>query len=141
MSYQRLIREHDELATKASELEALLGGGARNPAAAAGLLHELAFLVREHLSYEDRRVYSRLIELRSRKDLPSSAEFEALCEALRDDWEAYLVEWDEDCIRADWEEFSAATTALMARLRERVCQETNLIYPLALKEGLIKLRD
>ena len=98
MSFERLIREHDEIDLAARRLEAA-------GAPAGGL------------------------------------DFEAAFEALRCDWRAYLADWDAECIAADWAGFQTETAAVMARLRERVRAETDLIYPVALKRGMIALRD
>lgn len=141
MSYERLIREHDAIDLAARRLENAAGAATPDTATIVGLRSELACAVNEHLHHEDRTVYALLIGLGTKGVLNAAIDFEALFQALKCDWEDYLADWDADCILADWEGFQAETSAIMARLRERVRTETDLIYPLALKQGMIPLRD
>ena len=141
MSYERLIREHDEIDAAARRLEVAAQAETPDTAAVAGLLSELACAVDEHLRHEDRAVYSQLIANPDTSARAAPVDFEGMFEALRCDWQNYLSDWDADCLAADWPNFQAETAAIMARLRDRVREETDLIYPLALQRGMIALRD
>ena len=141
MSYERLIDEHDAIDAIANRLVEIVQSDRPAEMAAHGLMADLAISVHDHLRAEDRTVYGPLLALQQQKPLRTEVEFEMLFEELRCDWEVYLSEWTIECIEADWPTFQAETVAIMKRLRERVQIETSLIYPLALQQGTIRLRD
>jgi hypothetical protein len=141
MSYQRLIEEHDEIDRLARQLERGVEVDTPDPARAFHLLVELSRAVSEHLSYEDRRVYSRLLAPKAPRAVGPEVDFEASFQALRTDWLTYLGDWNIETLACDWTAFREETRAMMTRLRSRVRDETNLIYPLALQQGAIRLRE
>jgi hypothetical protein len=141
MSLERLIREHDEIDQLSHDLRAITRQAPPSPLAAVASLQHLARSVEDHLSYEDRTVYSVLVDRYAASPSFDADKFEKMFEELRDSWLAYLAKWDVRSVRADWSSFCADTSEMIPRLQARVRNETNLIYSLALSDGTIRLRD
>jgi hypothetical protein len=141
MSLERLIREHDEIDQLSQDLLTLTRQAPPSPVAALASLNHLARSVEDHLSYEDRTVYSVLIDRYATSATFNADKFERVFEELRDSWLAYLAKWDVRRVSADWSSFCAETADMIPRLQARVRNETNLIYSLALSDGTIRLRD
>lgn len=139
MSYQRLIEDHDLIDQLARKLETIAEADCAEPVEAVRVLMNLSCAVSEHLAYEDRTVYSRLIDAKPRLAEPA-IDFEQTFQQLRADWLAYLSDWNGETLTLDWACFCDETKAMMARLRTRVGDETDLIYPTAMQRGLIRLR-
>lgn len=141
MNLERLVYEHEAIDLLARNLRLLTTQKPHDFEAVVLLLAELAQEVTSHLEYEDRTVYSVLIERFEKLSLVGVDKFEQLFEALRADWCRYLAKWTEENIRAEWDRFGVATAEILPRLQARVRTETNLIYSRALSNGLITLRD
>jgi hemerythrin-like domain-containing protein len=141
MSLERLVLEHDAIDMISRDLCVVSRQVQPNHEAAVALLSQLAHEVEAHLEYEDRTVYSVLIERYKAPSRVGAEKFEQLFNELSSDWRSYLAEWTDQKIRADWVAFGVATTEMMLKVRARVMAETNLIYSLALSDGIIRLRD
>jgi len=142
VSYQRLIEEHDAIDTLVRRIEAEVDTSGPSIPAISALLADLSLAVSNHLSVEDRSVYTRLIVAKDKESVRVKVDFEEAFQALRADWLAYLADWtSSDNVELDWDTFVNETRAMMPRLRQRVREETNLIYPVALHLGFIRLRD
>lgn len=139
-SYERLVHEHDTIDDLCVDLLATSRREPSDASLASRLLSELATIVRWHLEEEDRAVYATLIERYGTSADITPGGFEEHFELLKIDWEGYLSDWTPDCVAADPETFGDATEAMLPRLRDRVRVETDLIYPLALRDGSIALR-
>ena len=140
MSYQRLIDDHDEIDRLANALVVLAESGVPDVTRALDLLWDLSGAVNDHLTYEDRTVYSRLIQSKHPQLSSAGVDFEASFIELRSDWQTYLSDWQAETLACDWPLFASETIAMMLRLRQRVSDETSLIYPLALQQSFIRLR-
>jgi hypothetical protein len=141
MSLERLVFEHDAIDLLSRNLRELTTQEPPEFDAAISLLAQLAHEVEAHLDYEDRSVYSVLIERYKKPPLIGADTFEQLFQALRIDWCGYLAEWCEENVRSEWGRFCAATAAIIPRLQARVRTENNLIYSRALNDGVITLRE
>ena len=142
MSYQRLIHEHAEIDKLSRRLEMEVERPEPDVQGVAALLGELSLAVKEHLAAEDRSVYERLIGAKHDKAWRAEVDFEATFQALASDWTTYLADWmTADGIENDWPTFAEETLGMMSRLRQRVRDETDLIYPMALQRGFIRLRE
>ena len=142
MSYERLIHEHAEIDKLSHRLEIEVEKSGPDPQCVAALLGELSLAVKEHLAAEDRSVYEPLIGTKHDKGWRAEVDFEAAFQALETDWTTYLADWvTADSIEHDWMTFAEETRGMMGRLRQRVREETDLIYPMALQRGFIRLRD
>lgn len=141
MSYQRLIEDHDRIDHLARELEKIVDADRADPDEAVFVLMKLATTISKHLSYEDRHVYSRLIKAKPARPGEPVIDFEETFQQLRADWTAYLADWNIETLACDWPAFQDETRTMMARLRARTRDETNLIYPLAMQNGFIRLRS
>ena len=140
MSYQRLVAEHDEIDVAARQIEHLLTGDEPAGVVVSTRLSELALLVADHLRNEDQSVYQPLIKRQDKPRSEALLNLELHLEDLRHDWLQYLADWTPECVKADFDTFRSDTTQMMSRLRARVKIETDLIYPLALKHGSIRLK-
>lgn len=140
MSYERLLREHDQIDQALARLQRLTSAAVPDvPAVSAALSHlggELAY----HLAHEDSFIYPRMIESTVGHVASVARQFIDEFEALTVDCEIYLREWLPDCIAGDWDGFRQDTDALIARLRARVRAENTVLYSAALNHGLIALR-
>lgn len=141
MNLERLVFEHEAIDLLTRNLYLVSKQKPADFNTAILLLAELAQEVEAHLEYEDRTVYSALIERFKRLSLEGIDKFEQLFEALRADLCRYLSDWTEENVRAEWGRFGVATAEILPRLQARVRTETNLIYSRALSNGLITLRD
>ena len=142
MSYERLIADHDAIDKLAYRIEAKIEEPEPDAAGTEALLGDPSLAVSEHLAVEDRSVYAPLVGAKHDKPWRSEVDFEAALQELRADWQTYLADWVvTDKIKGDWPAFAEETRAMMARLRQRVRDETDLIYPMAMQRGYIRLRE
>ena len=142
MSYERLVAEHSAIDKLCRRLERAVEISQPDGVGAAALLGQLSLAVGEHLAAEDRSVYAPLIGAKHDKPWRAEVDFEAAFQELRADWQTYLAEWvSTDTIESDWPTFAEETRAMMVRLRQRVRDETDLIYPMAMQRGYIRLRE
>lgn len=139
MNLEQLKIEHDMIDQHASDLIVMAGGGSRGHAAASASLAYLADLVASHLEKENVLVYATVAKVRGRSAEQAWAVVTDL-NALQADWQVYLAEWTADRVASRWAEFQRDTTAILSRLRARVREETQWLYPLALEHGVLRLR-
>lgn len=140
-SFERLIREHDEIGVLAERLHDMIASQPHDPRTASALLEDLSSKVRKHLLEEDRSIYTVLIEMGSASHKDALGDLEAQFQELSRDWLGYLNDWSAGRLEFDWNGFCTATRTMMSRLRQRVRVENELIYPAALRAGVIQLRD
>ena len=141
MSYERLIKEHDEIERVARTMCDVVERDVSAVGEAVALRSQLSLLVSDHLRFEDPQVYGPLIARQDRGSAEIPLDLTADLTALRAAWGGYLDGWDDEAICADWPAFGTQTKEILAWLRERVQLETRLIYPVALQQGAIRLRD
>jgi len=139
MSYERLIREHDEMEAMVQDIIALTASSHVQAAAASDELIRLATLVSDHLREEDALIYPTIARAMRMPEAEVKGIISAF-EELKADWHAYIADWDGECVAGDWEGFRPATMAMLPRLRERVRFEQSMLYSAALQHGIIKLR-
>ena len=140
MSFERLMREHDELERRNTLLRAV-ARGAPAPDEAFALLMDFATGIAEHRAQEQRLVYEPLLHLADSGDLRDQSGLRNLVTQMEADWTDYLYDWNAECIAADWTTFSELTETILGRAAERLRLENDVIYPLALKHGTIALRE
>ena len=141
MSFDRLIAEHMRIEFKAKSLWARTALAEPDVAGAALALADLSHELLEHLAHEDSFIYPRMIAAANTDMSEVATRFADEFAALHKDWAAYLREWSSERIAADWNDFRAATHAILARLAARVHSENALLYPAALRNGVIPLRS
>lgn len=139
MSFDSLMREHDELERMAGELRAC-ALGAPAPAKALQLLRAFAIGIEQHRGNERRSVYKPLLELSGRKKLRLNVDLADLVTQMHSDWQDYLYNWTLEMIAVDWQNFAEETVRILDRARTRLQLENGTIYPLALQAGTISLR-
>jgi hypothetical protein len=139
MDYMTLIAEHDRIDNLCGAM-LLLAGGEANPAAAVALLHELAQAVDEHLAAEDRLIYDRMWPSDDPTARMNAKLFVDNFAILVADWAIYLTEWTDASIRADWTVFCEQSRSIIARVRDRVRHENELLYPAAFRAGHMTLK-
>ncbi len=135
MHYQELIADHDRIDILATALDAEVRAEQRAPAV-DDLLGRLAQEVDAHLTKEDSLIYPRLLACVD----PAGAESLVIeFEALKQDWQSYLLKWHPLPPAGDWPAFCQETAGMVQRLRERVRKESGLLYAMALRENVIAM--
>lgn len=137
----QLIRDHEKLYDMANELVEVTASSEEKPIDAFALLRQLALTLDDHLAAE-----RDFLSPAAGKQLAQKlgAELEAFEQEFRDlsaEWSTYLHEWTIENITVDWRNFDHATRWVMDRLCSRIERENDLLYPLALHYGHIRLRD
>ena len=140
LSFQKLVDEHDDLEGRAATLRKIVRG-TPDPQAALDALTEFARGIEEHRVNEQRCVYGPLLAVAARKELDIGIDLQTLIISMNSDWASYLHDWDLECITIDWVNFAYETEVILDRAAVRLQLENRTIYPLALREGLIPLRE
>lgn len=140
MTFEQLMLEHDEIDRLTWRLEDCAGRDVPDIYAVIEARSALKAVLDHHLGHEDASIYPGLMRAGG-EAAQAIADFDARFARLRLDWGTYLMDWDAECLAADWGSFRTETTTLMARVRERTRAETDLLYPLALQTGAIALRN
>lgn len=138
IDYETLMREHDVLVALGADLETALDSTDTDMMAAAQA--RLAGLLVAHLAREDSAIYPKLL---LGNDASAAAAARAVVDEFVDlarDWRGHLTRWTPEHIAAETASFADATRVLLARLRQRVRRENELLYPLALQAAHIQLR-
>ena len=123
---QRVIDEHRELDTSAADLERAIAFGPEKTGQVFTKLAGYASLLAEHLIGEHdviRGAEDRHAALG--RGQPHAARTEL--EALRWDWEEYLLVWTEETAASDWETFAEQSLAILDRIRRRIARENDLL--------------
>ena len=137
-NFVELLKDHALILSTARSLTSITRGAEPDAGAASAALRHLARLLASHLRAEAEFInadhdfghddFTALAKQHGER-------FEDLVKA----WEAYLREWDEDGIRADWPGFVWATDWIVERINDQVEAENESLYPAALRYGLIRL--
>lgn len=138
---ERLILEHKAMDGLAEYLLALVESSGPRAEEAFSLIRRLSACLDEHLAAEQSFLYANhFAAVPGRLDEEVTA-FERTFADLKEEWALYLHEWTPDNISIDWRNFAHATQWIIRRLRERIAQENDILYPLALQKGRIRLRQ
>jgi iron-sulfur cluster repair protein YtfE (RIC family) len=140
VNFKLLIEEHDRIVIMAVEFERLVALAEPDMESLIALRARLSSEVVRHLAHEDAFIYPEMIEHGSERIARTARQFVEEFEDLRNDWVLFLEEWSTECIIGDWIGFREETHAIMRRLRFRVQQENEILYPMALQTGAIRLR-
>ena len=139
-NFQTLLAEHDHLDELALTLVRIAERA--EPDAAKALHARAAFSASldDHLGRETAFLDGELHEGKVPEFSDAVVKFHSDFNDLAADCGHYLRLWDLAAADADWPRFCGETTAIMARLRTRINEENNLLYPLALRYSRIRLR-
>lgn len=137
---ERLIEEHREMDQMAQDLLALVASSSPQSIEAYALLRRLSACLDEHLAGETGFLYADHFAADPGRLDEEIATFERAFADLKEEWALYLHEWTPDNIGIDWRNFAHSTRWIIGRLRERIAQENDILYPLALHHGRIRLR-
>lgn len=129
--YEQLCRDHRELAELASDLlRRTTSAELADPGGLGSCRWQLARTLTRHLAMEDAHVYARL----DRDPRPGvaaiSRRYRQELGALRDQFQAHMIEWSGDALARDWGGYCKAVRILIASLETRVQCEDNELYPL-----------
>jgi Hemerythrin HHE cation binding domain len=134
----KLLQEHDMI----ERLVVRLDGIARSTVAAADAaflaVQQLNQALDSHLAHEDLFLY--VDAMKSCRFSREIEKFRSDFDDLTQDWGSYLVNWSPLEMKSHWADFCKQTLHLMKRLRDRVAQENELLYPMALQTNRIRLR-
>ncbi len=138
-TWERLIGDHDSIASKCSAIVALTNGGRLQCGLASRLLLELAVLVADHLGVEDEVVDMTAIAMRADYTPETIAVMAAELDRLKQDWKTFIVRWLPAIPPAEWLAFRSEASTMLDRLSQQVRVESELLYDGALRYGLIGL--
>ena len=136
VDYQDLINDHDQIDSLAAKLERAVDAEGPGDVPVGALLGQLEQLVAAHLTKEDSFIYPALV---GSTDPVGASGLIVDFEILKQDWQTYLATWQDEMAIRRWPAFQEDTRDMLHRLRERVMQESGLLYSLALREGLITM--
>jgi len=138
---QRLIEEHELMDDMACELMDLVGSPEPEPMEAFTRMRRMAAFMDEHLKGEEDFLYTDHYRAMPNRLEEEVAAFERDYRDLTEEWSIYMSEWTLENITVDWRNYDHATQWVMGRLRKRIIQENEMLYPLALQHSRIRLRD
>lgn len=130
MDVSELKRQHDEIGRVARELAAAVADSGQHQPIAA-LRWELARLLMAHLAMEDRIFYPAMQRLPNAEARATATAFQAEMGGLSDAFGAYIRDWTDGRVAAEWLVFCAETQMLLTILTQRIKRENNQLYPLA----------
>lgn len=141
VSYKRLLDDHERITQSVNALLDLVSETCPNIDGLLSLRAKLSTELREHWSNEDQLYHIW-------NSSPKAADSSKILRSFLDDyaparssWDDYLYEWDAESITADWDFFCNETRGVATRFLQKMAVENADIYPLAVKLGLIALRD
>ena len=137
---EQLIEDHKILDTMAADLNSLVRGPHPCAESAYAMLRRLSACMDEHLSAEHGFLYDAHFRAAPGRLQSEVETFEREFRDLDEEWSLYLNEWTLENIEVDWRNFAHATLWVMGRFRDRIAQENDILYPLALHSGGIRLR-
>jgi len=135
----RLIEDHNALDTCAWTLAILAESPSPVPETAFDELQKFRCALNTHLAEESHFMASRGGVGRD-EFARHASEHEHRFADLVAEWETYLGEWNQETMGEDWTSFGTATRWIMGRLRAQIQAENAVLYPLALRHGLVTLR-
>lgn len=141
VSYKRLLDDHERIANSVNALLDLVSASHPNIDGLLSVRAKLSTELREHWANEDQLYHIW-------NNSPKAAETAKVLRDFLDDyaparssWDDYLYEWDAESIAVDWDFFCSETRGVASRFLQKMEVENADIYPLAVKLGLIALRD
>jgi hypothetical protein len=140
VSFERLLAEHESLDQMRRGLMELVEGPP-SPFEAERQLDEFEEAIASHRADELRWVYGPLLARRIGDDPQVGSSYRELVLETEDAWARYFHKWKEQRIAASWATFGLETHQVLTRAGERMRLEERIIYPLALRKGMIRLRD
>src|SRR5262245_2623804 len=125
----QLLREHDNLRLLADELEGLVKLPAMpSYAKLADCRWRFTRDILQHLSHDERQVFSPLLSEQSSNDTARKLKEELL--DLYDAFQFHVDRWNSHAISRDWPGYGLDVIALLSALRKRMHREEALLYPL-----------
>lgn len=137
---EQLIEDHELLDNLARDLIDLVRSPPPCPENAYATLRRLSASVNEHLSVENGFLYGEHFRAKPGRLEQEVEAFERDFRHLDEEWPLYMREWTPENIAVDWLNFAHSTLWVMGRFRDRIAQENDILYPLALQSGRIRLR-
>ncbi len=137
---EQLIEDHELLDNLARDLIDSTRCTHPNPESAYAILRRLSVLMDEHLCAENGFLYDEHFRSKPGRLEKEVDSFIRDFRYLDEEWQLYMSEWTLDNIQMDWRNFVHATFSVIGRFRDRLAQENDILYPLALQCGRIKLR-
>lgn len=134
--YEQLRRDHRDLADMASDLMRRTSSAQlADPGGLGKCRWQLARALTRHLAMEDAHVYARLSDDPRPGVAAIARRYRQELGALRDQFQAHMVEWTGDAITRDWAGYCKAVRILVAALEARIQCEDDELYPLIAPEA------
>lgn len=140
-SIERLIEEHELMDDMACELMSLVRLPEQQAMEAFTMMRRLSACMDEHLKGEEGFLYADHYRAAPNRLEEEVVAFERDYRDLTEEWSIYMSEWTIENITVDWRNYDHATQWVMGRFRERLAQENEILYPLALHYSRILFRD
>ena len=138
MSLQKALGEHEQLLAIARDLRRVVSGRVA-PAAADALLRDFTARREDHSHHETRSVYEPVSAYAEEQSADFKSVLTGMLTSAASDWSSYSRLWSQERMESDWAGFGKATRTTLERGHAQLCLEEKVIYPLALKRGLIPL--
>ena len=136
MTAERAIREHGAILAIANQLRTVVAGQLA-PDRAHSLLREFATRVEDHRSEEARDLYEPLLAYAKERSDEFGTVLNGMLTSASTDWSSYFDQWTPERMAADWSTFGDETQRVLDLGRARLCLENELLYPLAVREGIL----
>lgn len=134
--YEQLRRDHRDLAILARDLMRRTSSAElADPGGLGTCRWQLARTLTRHLAMEDAHVYARLDGDTRSGVAAISRRYRQEHGALRDQFQAHMLEWSGDAITRDWAGYCSAVRTLVAALEARIKCEDDELYPLIAPEA------
>jgi hypothetical protein len=137
-NFIELLKDHTLILSHVNGLRDIAAHDEPAPGPALQTLRRLARLLDAHLRAE--ADFIRLEDENEHHEFTVLTQSRGkLFDAMVAEWTAYLREWDEERVGADWDGFVHQTGRILDWLTAQIEMENRSLYPAALKYGLIRL--
>lgn len=131
MPVARLLREHAKLRTLGAELVVLVSGSVPCDLAILGTKRwELARTVHQHLAYEDRQLFQRLVDDPSAQVRIAARTARDSIERLHSLYKSHIEQWTAADVHERWPQFQAAVRTMVMRMTLKLDFEELALFPL-----------
>lgn len=127
----KLLHDHATMRAKAQALLALLDqDNMPDPGVLADTRWQLSSFIMQHLAYEDRHLYSKLLSDERPHVVATGKKFQAELSELFGKYTEHAQFWTPDRIAADWQGFRTAARQSIEGMHRRIDHEERELFPL-----------
>lgn len=127
----RLMRDHVIMREKAELLLQLLDAPAMPPAhVLSGCRWQLSSHIMQHLAFEDRHLYAKLLRDDRAHVLETGKRFQSELAELFGGYAEHAQFWTAERIASDWDGYRISARAKIQEMSERIDREESELFPL-----------